>query len=525
MAGNRLYYGDNLSIMERMPLQSVDLIYLDPPFNSKRNYNLMYTDMTGRTAPDQDIAFCDTWEMDAEKEELARNIPAIMHEYDMPHDYVECWRLWFQALRNTNPKLLAYLLYMTRRLLHMKVILKPTGSLYLHCDPTASHYIKALLDAIFGHDNFRNEIIWKRTSAHSDSGTMGAVHDILLYYTKSNRFTFNTQYGPYDKDYVDQHYRHKDPDGRRFMDDNLTAKGLSGGGYDYEYKGKHSSWRVPKETMEDLDADGRLYFTRRGGIRIKRYLNEMKGLPISDVWTDIFPINSQAKERLGYPTQKPIALLRRIVEQSSNPGDVVFDPFCGCGTSIYAAHGLKREWIGCDIAILAVELMVSLLNEKHALKGEEHYELAGIPVTWEQADKLFKQDPFEFERWVVQYMDGIPTKKTGDRGIDGRVYLQDGTHIVLSVKGGTMRPTDVRDLRGVLEREADAKGACLLSLREPSKKMREEAAVAGTYDYNGQTHPRLKLLTIKDIMSSQRIRSSSNLRRSRIKSGQYELPL
>ena len=340
---------------------------------------------------------------------------------------------------------------------------------------------------------------------------------------RGDTFTFNTQYGPYDEEYIKSHYGRRDDKGRRFRTDNVTAMGLSGGGYEYEWNGITKQWRYPEERMQELHDVGRLRYTRTGTPEYIRFLDEGRGTPVSDVWTDISPINSQAKERLGYPTQKPIALLRRIVEQSSNPGDVVFDPFCGCGTSIYAAHGLKREWIGCDIAILAVELIVSLLSDKHALKNEKHYELTGIPVTWEQAKKLFEQDPFEFERWAVQYMDGIPTKKTGDRGIDGRVYLQDGTHIVLSVKGGTIRPTDVRDLRGVLEREGDAKAACLLSLREPTKKMREEAAVAGTYDYNNQTNPRLKLLTIKEIMSSQRIRSSA--RRFRVRSEQYELPL
>ncbi len=275
--------------------------------------------------------------------------------------------------------------------------------------------------------------------------------------------------------------------------------------------------------MERLDAEGRLYFTRRGGIRGKLYLDEAKGVAINDVWTDIAPINSQARERLGYPTQKPTALLHRIIRQSSNPGDVVFDPFCGCGTTIYAAQGLKREWVGCDISILAVELVARLLREKHGLNDATDYELTGIPVTWEQAEKLFQQNPFEFERWAVQYMDGIPGKRqTGDKGVDGRVYLQDGSHIVLSVKGGTIRPTDVRDLRGVLEREPDAKGGCFLSLREPSKKMREEAATAGTYTYNGQTHPRLQLLTIKEILSGHAVRDPM---RFRVKSQQYEFPL
>ena len=249
-------------------------------------------------------------------------------------------------------------------------MLKDTGSLYLHCDPTANHYLKLMLDAIFGRDNFRNEIIWKRTSAHSDAKAMGAVHDCILYYAATDKFRFNPQHVAYDKEYVETRYKRQDKDGRKWMDDNLTAKGLSGGGYEYEYKGKLSIWRVPLERMKELDEQNRLYFTRNGGIRIKRYLDEMKGLPLSDVWTDINPINSQSKERVGYPTQKPLALLDRIIRASSNPGDVALDPFCGCATALVAANRLNRQWVGIDLSAKAGELVVDRIKDSEGLFGD-----------------------------------------------------------------------------------------------------------------------------------------------------------
>ena len=261
---------------------------------------------------------------------------------------------------------------MAVRLLEMRRVLRPTGSIYLHCDPTASHYIKAVMDAIFGWKNFRSEIIWKRTSGHSDSKTLGSVHDTILYYTKEDKFTYNQQHIQYDKDYVMQRYKHKDPDGRRWMDDNLTAKGLSGGGYEYEYKGRRSIWRVSPEKMKELDTDNRLYFTSKGGIRIKRYLDEMRGLPINDVWIDISPINSRAKERIGYPTQKPSSLYERMIKASSNEGDIVLDPFAGCATTLVAAEKLKRQWIGMDIWERAHEVVVERLRSEVGLFGEVH---------------------------------------------------------------------------------------------------------------------------------------------------------
>lgn len=509
---NRLYYGDNFSIMEKMPRDCVDLIYLDPPFNSKRNYNLLYKNMTGRPAPDQDIAFCDTWEMDEEKVELARKMPMLMREQGIEDYYVEFWRLWIQALRHTNEKLLAYMIYMVQRIMQMKVILKPTGSIYLHCDPEASHYIKVMMDAVFGHNNFLNEIIWHYDGPQRPSRkNFGKKHDVILRYSKTDKF-FASKKGLFpptilsDEDLED--YQQHD-DGRYYYD-------LPRGDY-------------TDESIRKLDEEGRIRWTKNGNPRVIYFLNKdrdgnwIREKQIHDVWHDIYSLGHVGgKEKKGYPTQKPIKLLRRIVEVSSRPGDVVFDPFCGCGTTIYAAHELGRKWIGCDIAILAVQLVSNSLYDDYQVTEGKNYEITGIPVTTEQAEVLFKQDPFEFERWLVQYMEGIPTKRTGDKGIDGRIYLLNEKHIVVSVKGGNIRPTDVRDLRGVLEREDDAEMGCFLSLNEPTKAMKQEAASAGMYEYKGQTYPRIQLLTVADVLEKKKeVKSSDKFRMSK---NQLSLP-
>ncbi|MGI0015277.1 MAG: site-specific DNA-methyltransferase [Nitrososphaera sp.] len=348
---NHLFYGDNLTIMRNLPSGCVDVIYLDPPFNSQRTYNLIYKQMTGLPVPEQEEAFCDAWELDPEKEEMARRMPIVLRDYGVDESLVLFWQAWITALRNTQPRLLAYLIYMTYRLFEMRRLLRPTGSIYLHCDPTASHYIKVILDGVFGHQNFRNEIIWKRTSAHSSAKRYGPIHDILLFYSKSDVFTWNRQYQSYDQNYLASHYRNKDEDGRAFTLSDLTAAGTRQGssgrpwrGFDPASKGNH--WKFTIENLERLDNEGRIYWPLKGGWpRYKRYLDEVKGIPIQDIWMDIDPLNSQAHERLGYQTQKPVALLRRIIEASSREGDVLFDPFCGCGTAIYAAHLLKRR---CD---------------------------------------------------------------------------------------------------------------------------------------------------------------------------------
>lgn len=535
MKPNLLYYGDNLHIMrDKMLSEAVDLIYLDPPFKSDQNYNLVYKTMTGKPVPEQAQAFCDTWDMDAEKEQIARTMPVLMREKGVDEYYVEFWHLWMRALRFTQPHLLAYLVYMVQRLLYMKTILKPHGSIYLHCDPTASHYIKVMMDGIFGHKNFRNEIIWKRANAHNDPKGYGRITDTILYYTKTDKPTWNTQYTPYREEYYESHFK-KDDDGRFYRTVPLDAPKHGDGspGLIYEWKGKWPSpsrtWAVKIERMREYEAQGKLRYTRTGTPTLLQYADDMKGVPLQNIWTDIPPVNPQAKERLGYPTQKPIALLKRIVLASSNPGDVVFDPFCGCGTTIYAAQETGRKWIGCDIAILAVKLMREILAERYRLVEGHDFIVDGIPLSVEAAQELFRKDPFQFQHWAVERVDGFPTtKKTGDEGIDGRLYFEAGRDLrsmVLSVKGGTVRPTDIRDLRGVLEREKEVELAGFISLKEPTKAMWEEASTAGVYEYQGTAYRRIQLLTVRDILEGKRMFDTPTRLGSRIKTGQTALPI
>ncbi len=533
---NHLYYGDNITIMQRMPKWCVDLIYLDPPFNSKQNYNLIYRNMTGKPVPDQAEAFCDTWEMDAQKEEIARSMPILMREHGIADYYVEFWRLWINALRHTQPHLLAYLIYMVQRLLYMRSILRPHGSIYLHCDPTASHYIKVMMDGIFGHKNFQNEISWKRTSAHSSANRYGRVHDVILFYTASDNFTWNHVYQPYDKDYVDTFFDQTDGNGRRWKRENITGAGVSRGvtgqpwrGIDVTAKGRH--WGVPPAELDKLDAAGRIHWPKKAGgmPRLKQYPEDLKGVPLQDVWTDIRPMHNLSEDRLGYPTQKPVPLLDRIIQASSNPGDVVFDPFCGCGTTIYSAVKNGRKWIGCDIAILSIKLVREILTgDKFRLVEGHDFEVNGIPVSVEQAEELFKRDPFQFEHWLVERVGGFPTKKTGDKGIDGRMYFETNEGLrcmVLSVKGGKLRPTDVRDLRGTLADMPDTEMAGFLSIQEPSKAMHEAASLAGQYDYGGTKYDRLQFLTVKQILEEKREFHTPTKMVSRVSSAQGSLAL
>jgi adenine specific DNA methylase Mod len=316
---NVLYYGDNLDILRRyVKDESVDLIYLDPPFNSKATYNVLFGEKNGSQAAAQIKAFEDTWTWDQSAAEAYDDVARAGGQV------AEAMRAFNILLGTSN--MLAYLAMMAPRLVELWRVLKPTGSIYLHCDPTASHYLKVLMDAVFGPMNYRNEIIWKRTTAHSDAKVFGKSHDVVLFYTKTDTLIRNAVYQPYDQTYIDSHYRRVTADGRRYRTDNLTATGLSGGGYTYEWHGVTKIWRCPIERMMELDAQGRIHYTGTGSAEYIRYLDEMPGVPVQDLWDDIPPINSQAAERLGYPTQKLEALLERIIKASSSEGDLVLDP-------------------------------------------------------------------------------------------------------------------------------------------------------------------------------------------------------
>lgn len=502
---NTLFYGDNFGILrDYIPDESIDLIYLDPPFNSNRSYNVLFKDESGSESEAQITAFEDTWRWNQAAEQTYREL--VTQSPDHVAKMIAALREFIGA-----NQMMAYLVMMAARLTQLHRVLKATGSLYLHCDPTASHYLKIILDTIFGAANFRNEIVWQRTSAHNDPRRYGANIDILLYYTKGPTWTWNQQYIPHSAEYLAR-FRQHDPDGRAWTDADITAKGLSGGGYEYEYKGIRSLWRCPIETMEKLDAEGRLHFTKAGGIRLKRYLDETPGIPLQASWDDIPPINSQAAERLGYPTQKPLALVERIINTSSNPGDIVLDSFCGCGTTVAAAQKLGRKWIGIDITHLSIALQKYRLE---SMFPGIQFKVRGEPGDVGAARKLAQDDRYQFQWWALSLVKGRPFggqegsktgKKGGDQGIDGVITFIDDTYnkpkrVLVQVKSGRVRPGDVRDLRGTVERENAAIGV-FITLEMPSKEMIAEAVSAGYYHSPGWNvdYPRLQILTVSELL-------------------------
>jgi site-specific DNA-methyltransferase (adenine-specific) len=416
--------------------------------------------------------------------------------------------------------MMAYLVMMTARLIELHRVLKPTGSLYLHCDPTASHYLKIVMDTIFGAENFRVEIVWKRTSAHSDSKTLGNSHDVILFYSKSEEIIWNKQYLPYSKEYVDSHYRYLDNYGRRYRTDNLTATSLSGGGYTYEWNGITKIWRCPQVRMQELHNLGRLHYTKSGGVEYIRYLDEMPGTPMPDIWDDIFPINSQAAERLGYPTQKPQELLERIVLASSNKGDVILDPFCGCGTAIAAAQKLNRRWIGIDITYLAISLQKYRLKDAFNIIPGKDYEVIGEPVDLESAKQLATDNRYQFQWWACGMIGAMPLggelgdkkgKKGKDLGIDGKINFIDEAKgvpksVMVQVKSGHVKSGDIRDLHGTIDRENAAIGV-LITLEQPTKDMEKEALSAGYYTSElwQKDYPRVQILTIEQLFQGEQV--------------------
>ena len=506
---NTLFYGDNLHVLrDHVPDESVDLVYLDPPFNSNASYNVLFREKSGEDSPAQIKAFTDTWEWTEETERTYQQ--DIIYHTGTPAAVKEMIAAFRQFIGQNA--MMAYLVMMTPRLVELRRVLKPTGSLYLHCDPTASHYLKLLLDTVFGAANFRNENIWKRQSAHSDARGYGSVHDSILFYAKSEQYLWNRTFQPYEPSYVEQYYRYQDDDGRKFMSGDLGAAGLQGGGYEYEWKGITRVWRVPIETMERLDSEGRIFYTRNGFPRIKRYLDESKGMPVQDVWNDIESLRSWHKERIGYPTQKPEALLERIILTSSNEGDVVLDPFCGCGTAVAAAQKLNRQWLGIDITHLAVALMKARLKDMFNLDPGADYAVVGEPQDVGSARALAEQDRFQFQFWAVSLLEAQPQdqqKRGADRGIDGIIHFIDGPRrtlhrAVVQVKSGQVHSGDVRDLKGVVEREKAALGL-FISLEEPTRDMRVEAASGGLYHSAlwQKDFTKIQLRTIGQLLSGQ----------------------
>jgi adenine specific DNA methylase Mod len=506
---NKLFYGDNLDILQNyIQDETIDLVYLDPPFNSNANYNVLFSQQNGSQSSAQIQAFEDTWQWDEEA--------AWTYEMTVERggQVAEALRSFRGLLGDSN--MLAYLVMMAPRLVELHRVLKQTGSLYLHCDPTASHYLKILLDMVFNAEHFKNEIVWKRSHAHNSANRYGANHDIILFYGKSNQITWNTVYHEYDPEYLEKHYRHIDENGKRYKHENPSGPGISRGatgkpwrGVDPTAKGRH--WARPPEDLEKLNTAGKIYWPDKPGAwpYIKVYLEDMKGVPAQDVWTDINPINMMADERMGYPTQKPEELLERIITASSNEGNVVLDPFCGCGTAIAAAQKLNREWIGIDITHLAIGLIKRRMADQF---GEELiYEVYGEPTTLEGAQELADMDKFQFEWWALGLVGARPAdpKKGADRGIDGRLYFHDDDsgktkQVIISVKGGHTGVSHIRDLVGVLDREVAQIGV-LISLQEPTKPMRTEAASAGFYDSPWGKHPRVQIFMIDELLEGAQI--------------------
>ena len=509
---NKLYFGDNLRILrENVPDESIDLIYLDPPFNSNATYNVLFHERSGEDSAAQITAFEDTWKWSIESEYAFRDVVTNGPE-NLGH--------LLQAMRRFlgQNDMMAYLTMMAQRMAELHRVLKPTGSIYLHCDPTASHYLKLLMDAVLDSSSFRSEIVWRRTNAKGLSFRgFPRNYDILLYYSKSEDFTWNRPFRPYDPKYIEQFYRHVDPEtGRRYTLGDLTNPNRNRPNLTYEWNGHLRVWRWTKERMREAHESGLIHYTSTGLARQKRFLDEMQGNPVDTIWEDIKPIQAQARERLGYPTQKPEALLERIIAASSNEGDVVLDPFCGCGTAIAVAERLKRKWIGIDITHLAISLMKSRLRDTFGSDLSE-YDVVGVPKDVESARALAIESEhdgrYQFEYWALGLVDARPSnrgRRGADSGIDGYINFFDDNggkakRIIVQVKSGHVSVSQVRDLKGVLERE-EAEIGLFITLNPPTRPMMLEAASAGLYvpeRYPDHQYPRLQILTIEYLLSGE----------------------
>ena len=524
---NVLYYGDNLEVLRRyIADESVDLVYLDPPFKSEQDYNVLFADQHGSRLAAQIRVFEDTWCWD-------RTAAAAFQEVVEAGGRVS---LAMQAFRQAlgDSDLLAYLSMMAPRLVELRRTLKSSGSIYLHCDPAASHYLKMLMDAVFTPFGFLSEIIWKRTHAHGSSKRYAPVHDTILFYAKGDAYKWTDFRLAHSPEYIEHHFTYEDPDGRSFQPISLTGAGIRHGESGQPWRqvnptavGRH--WAVPGEILERLgvrggtvqekldalDAAHRIFWPKKQGgtPRLKWFADELAGSAMPDVWSDISPISARAAERLGYPTQKPEALLDRVLLASSNEGDVVLDPFCGCGTAIAVAQRLNRRWIGIDVTHLAVSLIKHRLRNAFGEEVETTYDVIGEPVDLGGARALATDDPYQFQWWALGLVGARPVeqKKGADKGIDGRVFFHDDAEsqktkqIVLSVKSGTVQVAHMRDLRGVVEREKAAIGV-LITLEEPTRNMKAEAAGAGFYESPWQTkHPKIQIFTIEDLLAGKKI--------------------
>ncbi len=506
-------------------------MYLDPPFNSNASYNVLFREKTGEESPAQIQAFTDTWQWTQESERIFEQ--EIILNPATPLMVKEMMTAFRQFIGSNA--MMAYLVMMTPRLVELRRVLKPTGSIYLHCDPTASHYLRILMDTVFGAGNFRNEVVWKRTGSHGGSKRWGPIHDTILFYSESDHYKWNRFYQDYDASYIEGYYRFEDERGRYRLV-SLTGSGIRSGDsgkpwrcVDPTESGRH--WAVPmgalragfpdinltvlstQEKLDLLDQAGLVYWPNRGSVpQQKRYLDEASGVPIQDIVNDINPIGAQARERLGYPTQKPQALLERIIGASSNEGDVVLDPFCGCGTAVAAAEKLNRRWMGIDVTHLAVALMKNRLKTAFNLDPGKDYHVVGEPADVGSAGALAQQDRYQFQFWAMSLLEALPReqgKKGADRGIDGVVHFIDGPRratrkAVVQVKSGKVSPPHIRDLKGTVDREKAALGL-FITLEEPTPAMRTEAVSAGYYHSEvwQRDYPKIQIRTIEELLAGQ----------------------
>ena len=535
-APNRLYFGNNFDWLQRLKPDSVDLVYLDPPFNSKAQYNLLYETPDNERETAQKTVFRDTWTWTHEAEFCLNQclgaggrIAGIMKALSV-------------ALRRSDT--MAYLAMMGARLILIHRVLKPTGCLYLHCDPTASHYLKIILDAIFGPVNYRTEISWRRTSAHNDAKQgrkqYGNVRDVIFFYTANGEWTWNQQYTKYDPEYLESEYRHQSAEGESYKETDVTAakpggdtsfiwrvkrpKGKQKARWvpdfdeefkapkpDWDYKGvppyNGRFWAYSKENLRKFWEQGQLVHRATGMPRLMQFAEKMPGVPLQNDWQDIPP--APRSEALGYPTQKPLDLLRRIIKTSSNPGDVVLDPFCGCGTSVHAAAELGRNWIGIDVSYYAIRLIRRRLVAHFG--SSVIVPIEGIPADLVSAEKLADDDPYGFQQWAVHELgcqlwnDG---KKGADGGIDGEMWFFNGPgreagRLIVQVKGGKKTVDQVRAFKEVLK-DQEAELGVFFCRGSATPEMVRIASAAGFHRIGRREIPRLQIFSLEEWYSGRR---------------------
>lgn len=509
ITANTLFYGDNLRVLrESIPDASIDLITLDPPFDARMSQHALFKDESSQddTTTSKPIqTFDDVWHWNAA---VAETYDALVADTDAPVARV----LAAQRASAGTCAMTAFVVMMAARLLELHRVLKPTGSLYLHCDSQANQHLKSVIDAIFGPENYRNAIVWQRTASHSDTrSNYGKLTDSILYYTKSRRYIFNPQYASYDEDYIARNFRYSDPDGRHYASGDLRSP-QPRPNLVYDYKGYHphpNGWAVSLEKMQDLDRQGRLILPKRksGRIRVKRYLDELPGRPPGNIWDDIPPVSARHTEHLGFATQKPRALLERIIATSSNKGDWVLDPFCGCGTAVAAAQKLERRWIGIDVTYLALLVQSRRLRRTFP---DAAFDVVGAPQNAVEARALAARAPAQFAWWVLSLVNARP--RTDDplgRPPSGIITFIDAASNVpkralVRVTTGAVTPDDIHDARTAVER-GDATLVILVTPEAPMNDIKLEAKAAGRYPSPGwgRDYPRVQILTVDALLRGE----------------------